>query len=163
MNTLSKAITAQFFATPDQYHALRAAWAAYTKDPEHTETATHHLLYLALLGKDWRKAFTPITNPTKRANGNFDAWPLFHAMSLFRSTRLRNSQPTPPHLRAYQETREAAMLAPFGGLVSSAALYAVLACLPDIKRETYPMASYQPHVWPFDAYVASVRELACAG
>ena len=36
--------------------------------------AEHHLLYLALLGKDWRAGFTPITNQRKLDNGAFHGW-----------------------------------------------------------------------------------------
>ena len=41
----------------------------------------HYLLYLALLGKDWRRAFTPITNTTRLANGGLHDWGFFRALN----------------------------------------------------------------------------------
>ncbi len=64
MNTLSRAMTARFFPTVNDYDALRRHWSALVNSPrKHELKAEHHLLYLVLCGKDWRAAFTPITNP----------------------------------------------------------------------------------------------------
>jgi hypothetical protein len=92
MNTLSKQITRRFFCNAEGYDRLRARMndlmcqdrqraAAMRKahkqdsgiDPATIEkprlTAAHHVLYLILRGKDWRKAFAPVTNDTLLANG----------------------------------------------------------------------------------------------
>jgi hypothetical protein len=72
MNTLSRAITARFFPQPDSYNALRKKWSdLINSERRHELTSAHHLLYLALIGKDWRKAFTTISNQRKLDNGAF--------------------------------------------------------------------------------------------
>jgi hypothetical protein len=59
MQFLTKAFRSSF-QTKEQYEALRAQWAKSVNDPAVRQqlTATHHLLYLALMGKDWRRAFS---------------------------------------------------------------------------------------------------------
>ncbi len=65
MNTLGKAITSQFYVNPESgYQDIKAAWKEI-KNP----TAYEHYIYALLRGKDWRKGLTPLTNPTKIANG----------------------------------------------------------------------------------------------
>lgn len=81
MNTLPKAITAKFFPTEEAYLALKAHWSTLVNSDRKKElTPSHHLLYLALMGKDWRKGFTPITNKTKLANGAYEGWGLNAAL-----------------------------------------------------------------------------------
>ena len=102
MNTLSRAITAQFFANPADYQSLKAHWRhLLTSDRKSSLTAAHHLLYLALIGKDWRPAFTPITNSRKLANGSFFGWGLFQALQAINS-----------------QVAEKDLLAPFEGLIT---------------------------------------------
>jgi len=61
MNTLSWAITARFFPNPESYNALRKHWSDLINSERRYElTAAHYLLYISLMGKDWRKAFTPL-------------------------------------------------------------------------------------------------------
>jgi hypothetical protein len=70
MNTLSRTLTAQFFNTQKDYNALKAHWSKLVNSPRKKELRPeHHLLYSALLGRDWRKGFSPITNKVKLANG----------------------------------------------------------------------------------------------
>jgi hypothetical protein len=70
MNTLPKSITATFFKTAEDYTTLKAHWSKLVNSPRKKELGPeHHLLYSALLGRDWRKGFTPITNKNKLANG----------------------------------------------------------------------------------------------
>jgi hypothetical protein len=53
-----------------QYNALRNRWAELVhSDYKHELKAHHYLLYLALLNRDWRKAFSPVRRASKLANG----------------------------------------------------------------------------------------------
>jgi len=82
MNTLSRAITARFFPNPDSYNALRKHWSSLiNSERKHELTAAHHLLYIAMIGKDWRKAFTPPTNQRKLDNGAFLGWGMLRALA----------------------------------------------------------------------------------
>ncbi len=97
----------------------------------------HHLLYLALLGHDWRRAFSPITNRTKLGNGGYFNWrfrPAIHAL----------------HSRQAEER----LLAPFAGLVSVAQLDALRALLPNPKHSYRyeDILVFHSGRWPFDAY-----------
>jgi hypothetical protein len=59
-------------STPESfpYHLIRARWVAIVQsDGRHELTAAHFLLYMALMHRDWRKAFSPIRRPSKLANG----------------------------------------------------------------------------------------------
>ena len=86
MNTLPRAIAAQILNDSETYAALRAHWSGLIQsDRKHALTVAHHLLYLAFLGKDWRKAFTPPTNRRKLENGAFEGWVLFRALRAIHS------------------------------------------------------------------------------
>src|SRR5262245_18907451 len=75
MNTLPRAITAEIFENNESYAALRRYWSALmNSDRRHELSVGHHLLYLALLGRDWRRGFTPISNQRKLDNGGFGNW-----------------------------------------------------------------------------------------
>ena len=135
MNTLSRAITAQFFTAPESYKALQTHWSNLMRSEGKRElTAVHHLLYLALRGKDWRKAFTPITNPRKLDNGAFFGWGLFNA------------------LRSLHYGRQEDLLAPFEGLVTPEMLQLVRNFVPsnagnfraeEFTRQSFPFEAYQ--------------------
>lgn len=68
---LNKSTTSQFFTHQDGYQELVAHWGRLTADKEarRTLSASHHLLYLILRGRDISRAFTPVTNERKLANG----------------------------------------------------------------------------------------------
>jgi hypothetical protein len=136
MNTLPRAVTAQIFPSTDSYTALRTHWRALLRsDCKHELTAAHHLLYLALLGKDWRKAFTPITNERKLANGAFPGWALFRALRSLHSP-----------------WEEATLLAPFEGIVSLPMLQFVRKLLPLANAYAYRPGDFTSAAWPFAAY-----------
>ena len=140
MHTLPRAVTAQFFVDPSAYAALRAHWRTLmTSDRRHTLAAEHHLLYLVLIGKDWRTGFTPITNPCKLANGAFMGWSPFRALSVLHS---------PWH--------EQSLLAPFNGHVTSTMLAQLRPYIPRPNAYRYQAADFQPGAWPFDAYCQPV-------
>jgi hypothetical protein len=137
MNTLSRATTARFYPDSDTYYRLRRHWSELMRSPRCQElSAAHHLLYLALLGKDWRKAFTPITNPRKLANGAFYGWPLFFALWQLK-----------------MPVFEAELLAPFDGLVTPAMLADLRPLLPP-QPDPYKLrpADFAPGRFPFEAY-----------
>ena len=144
MNTLSRAITAQIFTDTETYSALRHQWRILlNSDRRHELSAAHHLLYLALLGKDWRKGFTPLTNQRKLANGAFYQWGLFRAMALFHS-----------------EQHEAWLLAPFDGLVMPEMLRAIRKLVPKVSPYTHPLAGFAPERLPFEAYEVPAMAIA---
>jgi hypothetical protein len=106
-----------------------------TSDRRHTLAAEHHLLYLALIGRDWCKAFTPTSNPRKLANGAFTGWPLFRALSVLHS---------PSHAPF--------LLAPFDGYVTSAMLAQLRPFLPRLSPYRSQAADFRPGAWAHDAY-----------
>jgi heterodisulfide reductase subunit B len=71
MNTLSKEFTLGKFyqEDPENYKKLRAQWSKMVNsDYDVTLTMAHHILYLILIGKNWKKAVTLPTNKNKVAN-----------------------------------------------------------------------------------------------
>ena len=137
MNTLSRAITAHFFPNPSEYHALRRHWSSLVNSARrHDLTTSHHVLYLALLGKDWRKAFTPVTNPRKLANGAFVGWPLFSALRTLHSGLCNEF-----------------LHAPFDGLVTVEMLNAVRRHLPAPNPYQYRPEAFSRGSFPLDAYL----------
>lgn len=71
MNTLSKEFTlGNFFGEdPENYVKLRKQWSKMMNSPvKNTLTMAHHILYLILIGKNWRKAVTLPTNKNKLEN-----------------------------------------------------------------------------------------------
>jgi hypothetical protein len=141
MNTLSRAVTARFFTNPAEYYALRQHWSGLMNtERRHELTAAHHVLYLALLGKDWRKAFTPVTNPRKLAGGAFVGWSLF---SSFR--------------RLHSELCNEQMLAPFDALVTVEMLRTVRRYLPALQPWDYGSEAYVRGSFPLDAYLEPVE------
>jgi hypothetical protein len=71
MNTLSKEFTLGMFfeEDPEGYAKLRKQWSKMVNsDYNVTLTMAHHILYLILIGKNWKKAVTLPTNKNKVAN-----------------------------------------------------------------------------------------------
>lgn len=148
MNTLSRAVTARFFPDIESYVALQRRWSALVNsDRRHELTAAHHLLYLALRGKDWRRAFMPITNRRKLENGAFVAWGLFRALGTLHYSR-----------------DEDALLAPFGDLVTPEMLRQARALLPQPSPYALKPEAFAGGAFPFEAYavpaMAEERERA---
>lgn len=136
MNTLSKAITAHFFASSDQYNALRAHWSTLMNSQRREElSAAHHLLYLALLGKDWRKSFAPITNQRKLQNGAFIGWEMFQAIHRLHSHRC-----------------EAWLLAPFEGIVTVLMLQLVRRLVTQQNPYAAKPEAFSNGSFPIEAY-----------
>jgi hypothetical protein len=136
MNTLSRAITAQILDDSQTYHALRRRWSELINSDHRRElSAAHHLLYLALSGKDWRKSFTSPTNPRKLANGAFYAWRMFNALALF-------------HSQYHVEW----LLEPFDGIVTAQMLARMRKHVPMISPYNHSADEYTPGRFPFDAY-----------
>jgi hypothetical protein len=139
MQTLSQAITAQILTHPDAYPFLRTQWSGLmNSERKHHLSAAHHLLYLALSGKDWRKSFTPPSNPRKLANGALPGWMLFQALHLLHSK--------------FNETQ---LLAPFDGLVTSEMLANVRRVLPHPNPYAYSIEQFAAGDFPFEAYTLS--------
>ena len=60
MNTLSKKYTSQFFVNPEAYNLFVIKWKAYVNSESGKNlTASDHLFYLMLRGKNYKKAFYP--------------------------------------------------------------------------------------------------------
>ena len=137
MNTLSRAITVRILNGPENYHMLRKHWRMLVNSERKHELSTaHHVLYLMLIGKDWRKAFTPPTNRRKLENGAFQGWILFRVLN-----RLQ--------MKAY----EAELLAPFEDIVTSEMLQAHRGLLPRLNPYSYRPDQFGNGTFPFDAYV----------
>lgn len=135
MNTLPRAITARFF-TFAEYLQLRQHWSRLmNSERKHGLSAAHHLLYLALIGKDWRKGFAPVTNPRRLANGAFHCWMLFRALSRL-------------HMRSWEEQ----LLAPFDGIVTPQMLAMVRELIPYQSSYAYRIEQFEAGKFPFDAY-----------
>ena len=142
MNTLSRAITAQWFIDTTVYAALRARWRALVcSDRKHELDAAHHLLYLALCGKDWRRGFTPPRNPRKLANGALQGWALFRALRTLHS-----------------EAAEPGLLAPFGGLVTPEMLQPLRKLLPFPNPYALRPDEFTGGRFLFEAYDAPAEE-----
>jgi hypothetical protein len=136
MNTLSRTITSRFFTDAQNYTALRRQWSALiNSDRKHELTATHHLLYLATCGKDWRKAFTPASNHRKLANGAYVGWVLWRALSEIHWSR---------------DTTE--LLAPFAGTITPEMFQQIRTLLPRLNAYAYRPEQFADRQWPFDAY-----------
>lgn len=136
MNTLSRAITARFFPHSDSYNALRKKWSSLiNSERKHELTVAHHLLYLALLGKDWRKAFTPPTNQRKLDNGAFYGWGMFNAVYSI-----------------HAGFKEEELLTPFDGLITSGMLAEVRNFLPIVNAYSYKPSDLAKGPFPSDAY-----------
>ena len=136
MNTLSRAITARFFAEPENYDALKTGWQSLQNSPQrHELEAAHHLLYLILRGKDWRKAFTPITRVSKLENGAFSNWGLFNALYALHSKQ-----------------SQADLLAPFAGLVTPEMLQVARQLVLPVNASAYQPQDFIPGSFPFEAY-----------
>jgi hypothetical protein len=136
MNTLSRAITARFFPNSESYNAFRAHWSALINSGrKHELTAAHHLLYLALIGKDWRKAFTPLTNRRKLENGAFWGWKMFLAVYILHS-----------------KFNEQELLAPFDGLITPEILQDLRSFLPFVSPSSFQPGEFTKTSFPFEAY-----------
>lgn len=136
MNTLSKYITAKVLKDPAIYSSLRKRWSELVNsDRRHELSAAHHLLYLTLCGKDWRKAFTPVTNNRKLENGAYWNWGFFRAMRGFHS-----------------KLHESWLLGPFEGIVTSEILGQIRAIVPNIQPHKYQQDYFRSGTFPFDAY-----------
>jgi hypothetical protein len=146
MNTLPRALTARFFANPDNYNTLRRHWSSLVNSSRrHELQAAHYVLYLALCGKDWRLAFTPITNSRKLANGAFHGWAIFRALRRL-------------HSPLYDE----ALLAPFDGVVTLEMLQAVRGFVPGLSPYSFLPEAFVPSSFPMDAYSVPRDALATA-
>jgi hypothetical protein len=137
MNTLSRTKTVQILGSSTTYHQIRQQWRALiNSDRKHELSAAHHLLYLALIGKDWRKSFTPPTNQRKIENGAFTGWAMFRAMSALHSPRL-----------------ESELLAPFAGNVTLEMLQHIRQLISIRNVYSYKAEQFAGHAFPFDAYI----------
>jgi hypothetical protein len=136
MNTLPRAIIAQILTHSDTYPLLRKHWSGLmNSERKHELSAAHHLLYLALLGKDWRKSFTPPTNRRKLKNGAFQGWVLFRALRLLHS-----------------KFSEAQLLAPFDGIVTPQMLANVRRVISNPNSYSHSVEQFEAGNFPFEAY-----------
>jgi hypothetical protein len=137
MNALSRAITAQFFHDSNSYNALRKHWSDLIHSQRrHELKAAHHLLYLALTGRDWRKGFTPPTNQRKLENGAFEGWIMFRALQAI-------------HLKFKQDE----LLQPFDGLITPVMLGELRKYLPTANGYSFKSVDFTNAAFPFDAYL----------
>jgi hypothetical protein len=144
MNTLSRALTARLFPNAEAYLAPRRQWSKLiNSDRKHALMTAHHLLYLAACGKDWRRAFTLATNRRKLDNGAYAGWMLWRALDQIHWSR-----------------DEAALLAPFEGIITAEMLQQIRTLLPKPNAYAYRPEQFVAHHCPVEAYVVPVESLA---
>lgn len=137
MNTLSRAVTARIFPNPDAYNALRQQWSRLiNSERRHELTAAHHLFYLALTGKDWRRGFTVPINRRKLENGAFWGWAMFRALQVI-----------------HNRFKEQELLAPFDGLITPQMLVELRRWLPSGNPYSHRLEEFVDRKCPFDAYL----------
>ena len=137
MNTLSPEITKSILGDPAKYLAIKNQWRTLMASPrKHELTATHHLLYCALMGKDWRRGFTPPTNPVKLENGAYEGWILFQCL-----------------MQLHYPQEEAALLAPFEYQLRPAMLKRLRKFMPKPNPYHFNVAGFADGKFPFDAYI----------
>jgi hypothetical protein len=157
---LSEEYREHFLKTRTDLAELRYLWKHY----RHAKTGTHHLIYLAVQGKDWRKAFAPLTNPTKVSAGGYYTWGMRLALNEIRDFCLDHGQVkyiqrTQPYWyrQFHQEEQQRAkeLLAPFGGVITSEMLRELSRMLPampaypgccqtEFRPEHYEAFTYPP-------------------
>jgi|GEM_PF-1514586 len=146
MNTLPRAMTAQILTDSNTYEALRRRWREWLcSERKHELSAAQHLLYTALLGRDWRRGFTPMTNRRKLENGAFYGWVLFRALAIL-----------------HAPSGAAELLAPFEGLITPAMLEKLRRLIPLEYPWTCRPEQFAEGSFPFEAYRDSAPLLAPA-
>ena len=136
MNTLSKSITSQILKDPNTYTAIRRQWSQLmNSDRRRGLSSAHHLLYLALCGKDWRKGFTMPTNKKKLNNGAYYGWGLHRALA-----------------KLHSKLAEGWLLKPFAGLVTLEMLERVRQYVPWQNPYLYKPEDFENGSFPFEAY-----------
>ena len=70
-------MTTNAFDTKEQYLTFRKAWAKAAQDKN--LSCTEHLLFNLLLGRPITHGFTPVSRPSKLANGHLINAGLYHA------------------------------------------------------------------------------------
>jgi len=159
MDTLSKTDTSAFI-TPVQRMALIDGWTELSGP-----TAAMTMAYAILRGKDWRKGFTTITNPTKLENGAFYDWGFWHAAFKVATIAMAADERLLPQTLAFVRRKEQEFLDLFGGLVTIPMLRGALATLPEFPgvNDFAPSAYSWDTGWPIPAYVKpKPAELAVA-
>src|SRR5260221_11924494 len=140
MNTLPRTVTAQILTDPTAHNLLRLHWRELMTSPrKHELSAAHHLLYVILLGRDWRKGFTCVSNQRKLDNGAFHGWMMFRAVAALHKT-----------------SAEAELLAPFDGLVTPAMLEYIRQIVPIHNAYSYRAVQFTATSFPFEAYSLSL-------
>ncbi|MEP7289334.1 MAG: hypothetical protein ABI947_26580 [Chloroflexota bacterium] len=136
MNTLPRTITAKVLVDPTVYDNLRWHWRdLMSSTRKHELHAAHHLFYAILLGRDWRKGFTCITNCRKLDNGAFYGWALFRAVAAL-----------------HKPSFEAELLAPFDGLATLTMLQHIRQIVPIQNAYSYRADQFTARGFPFEAY-----------
>jgi hypothetical protein len=125
MQTLNKRITATFYKDSEGYAAMQANWSCLMRNPEQRKslTAAHHLLYLILRGKNWQKAFTPMTNAVKIRNGGLSGSGGRRALRQLHSTACMEE-----------------LLKPFADYLHADTLFAIWKLVPPLEWEADPLA-----------------------
>jgi hypothetical protein len=125
MEKLNKQITKNFYRNPwVGYRSLQDHWSCLMQDKARRTslTAAHHLLYLILLGRNWQRAFTPMTNPVKLVNGGFYNWGARRALQAL-------------HSPGYTER----LLEPFAQFLNPEAIHLIRELVPPLEWNTHPL------------------------
>jgi hypothetical protein len=138
-------IVADHTAKCRAWYALKGEARCLARKPELPPYVS--LLYAVLLGRDWRKGFTPIRNTRKLANGTLANWAFWQAANYI---------PAGDRLSRYENPHPPAYLGVFGLFLPSVPLQAQTASLrrlPTLPRWTEVMTAEQLEVlWPKAPY-----------
>jgi hypothetical protein len=145
-----KQIVADHTAKCRAWSALKGAARCLARKPELSPYVS--LLYAVLLGRDWRKGFTPIRNTRKLANGTPANWAFWQAATYI---------PDGDHLSRYESPAPPAYLGVLGLFLPSVPLQAQTASLrrlPTLPRWTEGMTAEQLEaLWPKAPYQEEPR------
>lgn len=168
-----------FFTNKQHFLNFRAAWSQAVRSPKAKTTlvdaedyagnpirirhfgwlnAVHHLVYVALCGKDLRKSFTPVTNPCKLENQS-----QMHPLSGLINARStldklatlidKGAYPYACYIRyktsevnTINEEFLAAFLAPFAGTVTTEMLSKLAKVLPPTPEQYRQDGVYYPRL-----------------
>jgi|GEM_PF-6190377 len=125
---------AKLSVLPQRYSALqgniRKRWSDILQSDLRSDLdASDHLLYLALMGLDWRQAFSPIRRPNKLRNGRRPYDSAVRALAIVRAS-----------------FRDQEWIALFNDLVTSEMLDTLRERLPKVTREMHNHLPDSPYV-----------------
>ena len=149
MNRLPEEIADSFFENRAKFFEMKQNWSKrFASLPIYTQNAPEHfLLYLALQGKDWRKAFTPVGERKLSKGRQFQLdhalWQihLYHEGSVNYGRMIERLSPEMiENLRVFQDAH---LLKPFKNAVTREGLAKVRRVLPKTYTSFDELQAYE--------------------